>query len=77
NIVGIIVAITAGIPIPNPTYWTPKGYPFPILVTHTELITVGGSILNKKNDLYGVYFTHKTNIMMTSDYDEIVAYDVT
>lgn len=77
NIIGIIVAITAGIPIPNPTYWTPKGYPFPILVTHTELITVGGLILNKKNELYTVYFGHKTNIMMSSDYNEIVSYNVT
>lgn len=77
NIVGIIVAITSGIPITNPTYWTPKGYPFPILITHTELITVGGAILNKKNELFGVYFGHKTNIMMSSNYDVIAAYDVT
>ena len=77
NIIGINTALAVGIPIPNPTNWTPKGYPFPVPVTHTELVMIGGAILNKKNELYTVYFTHKANIMMTSDYDTIQAYNVT
>lgn len=77
NIIGINVAIAVGIPVPNPTQWTPKGYPFPIAVTHTELAYIGGAILNKKNELYTIYFNHKANILMTSDYDTIAAYDVT
>lgn len=77
NIVGVNVAIAVNIPVSDPTYWTPKGYPFPILVTHAELANIGGAILNKKNELYQVYFTHKAAIMMTSDYNEIMTYNVT
>lgn len=77
NIIGINTALAVGIPIPNPTSWTPKGYPFPVPVTHTELVMIGGAILNKKNELYTVYFTHKANIMMTSDYETIQSYNVT
>lgn len=76
NIIGINTALAVGIPIPNPTSWTPKGYPFPVPVTHTELVMIGGAILNKKNELYTVYFGHKANIMMTSNYDDIIGYNV-
>jgi hypothetical protein len=75
NIVGINTALAVGIPVPNPTNWTPKGYPFPVEVTHAELTAIGGAILNKKNDLYTQYFIHKANIMMSSSYEEISKYD--
>jgi len=77
NIIGINTAIASDIPIPNPTYWTPKGYPFPIEVSHMELKMIGGAILDKQNEYYGVYFYHKANIMMSSDYNTIMRYDYT
>lgn len=77
NIIGVNTAIASQIPVPNPTFWTPKGFPFPVEITHTELAYVGGAVLNKKNEYYGVYFTHKASILMTSDYGDLVDYDYT
>lgn len=75
NIIGINTAIARNIAIPNPTYWTPKGSPAPITVTHDELAAVGAAILNKKNDLYMIYFGHKSNIMSQTDPVEVAKYD--
>ena len=75
NIMGINTAINGGIPVPNPTYWTPKGHSTPVQVTHTELKLIGGAILDKKNEYYQQYFIHKAVIMNAVDYNAILLYD--
>lgn len=75
NIIGINTAITVGINIPDPRLWSPKGYPYPVNVSHSELAKIGEAIINKKDELYGVYFYHKSNIMMSSDYLTIYNYN--
>lgn len=75
NIIGINVAIARNINVSNPTLWTPKGYFSPVEVTHDELATIGGQILNKKNDMYNVYFIHKSNIMSINNSFDLEKYD--
>jgi hypothetical protein len=75
NIIGINAAIAVGVSVPNPMYWTPKGSTTPVAVTHQELADIGSALLNKKNDLYQVYFVHKANINNCSTLDEVYKYD--
>lgn len=77
NIIGINVAISRGVNVPNPTYWTPKGYTDPVTITHTELAEIGGAIFNKKNEMYGIYFAHKSSIISSSDPLYVAQYDYT
>lgn len=75
NIIGINAAIAVGVSVPNPMYWTPKGSTTPVAVTHQELADIGSALLNKKNDLYQVYFVHKANINNCTTLDEVYKYD--
>lgn len=75
NIVGINTAISVGIDVSNPTMWTPKGSVTPVPVTHQELAAIGGAILNKKDELYQVYFTHKSAINNLVETVDILKYD--
>ena len=77
NIQGTILGIVSGLPVPNPMTWTPKGYVEPVELSHTDLITIGGTILNKVNAYYEVYFMHKANILMSSNLEYINSYDYT
>lgn len=75
NIQGTVTAITAGIEFPDPLPWTPKGYTDPVALSHTDLVTASGAILMKVNEMYGIYFIHKANIMALSDWTALSAYD--
>lgn len=75
NIIGINAAIAVGVSVPNPMYWTPKGSTTPVAVTHQELADIGSALLNKKNDLYQVYFVHKANINNCTTLVEVYKYD--
>jgi hypothetical protein len=75
NIIGINVAISRNVNIPDPIYWNPKGSINPVQVTHDELAEIGGKIFNKKNDNYMVYFGHKSNILSSNDIVYIEKYD--
>jgi hypothetical protein len=75
NIIGINAAIAVGVSIPNPMYWTPKGSTTPVAVTHQELADIGSALLNKKNDFYQVYFTHKANINNIANLVDLYKYD--
>lgn len=77
NIIGTNTAIAVGVPLPDPMYWTPKGSATPVVVTHGELATIGGAILNKKNEYYQNYFTHKAAINALSNVADILKYDYT
>lgn len=75
NIIGVNAAITAGIPIDNPRYWTPSGNLMPILVSHADFALIGKAILDKKDALYTIYAGHKYYISTLEDAEDIAAYD--
>lgn len=75
NIIGINVALSRNVGIPDPIYWNPKGSINPVQVTHDELSEIGGQIFNKKNDNYIIYFGHKSNILSSNDITYIEKYD--
>jgi hypothetical protein len=77
NVIGINTAILAGMPVPNPRSWTPKGSLFPIQVTYTDLAMIGGALLATKDAFMQVYLTHKALIMSETDAAAVAAYDVT
>jgi len=77
NIIGLVAAINAGVPISNPRPWFPKGHLSSIMISHADVAAIGGALLAKKDACYGVYFTHKANIMALTDPAAIQAYDVT
>jgi hypothetical protein len=43
NIMGAVTAINAGVGIPNPRSWTPKGALQPLDLTHADLIAIGAA----------------------------------
>lgn len=77
NIQGTVTAMTAGITFPDPIDWTPKGYVDPVQLSHTDLVVASGAILLKVNEIYGVYFVHKANILMSDDWTYLISYDYT
>lgn len=77
NIIGINTAISIGLSVPNPRPWTPKGAQTPVMVTHEEFAAIGQAILNKKDELYQIYFAHKTAINALSGYWDVITYDYT
>jgi hypothetical protein len=77
NIMGILQAITIGIPVDNPKYWSPRNAVTPVLCTHDELKTIGGSILAKKDAQMQVYFMHRAFLMSYDTLNEVDAYDFT
>lgn len=76
NIIGINTAISRNVPVANAVGWMPKGQTTPVMVDHTELAMIGGALLNKKEEYYNVYFTHKAAIFAANDYATIINYDV-
>jgi hypothetical protein len=77
NIMGILQAISIGLPVDNPKYWSPRNAVSPVLCTHDELKTIGGSILVKKDVLMQTYFMHRAFLMSYSTISSIDAYDFT
>lgn len=77
NISGAVLMITAGVPVPNPRPWTPKGALQPVDVTHTELVGLGAAIAQRKDVLYGVKKAKQAHVAALTVPAEIAAYDVT
>lgn len=77
NIIGVNAAIARNVPVGNTVSWMPKGQTTPANLTQNELAAVGGALLNKKEEYYNVYFTHKAAIYSANDYATIINLDVT
>lgn len=77
NIIGVNAAIARNVPVGNTVSWMPKGQTTPADLTQNELAAVGGALLNKKEEYYNVYFTHKAAIYSANDYATIINLDVT
>jgi hypothetical protein len=76
NILAVISAISAGIPVPNPRPWTPKGSILPVMCSHDDLKAIGAALLTKTDALYQKYFTHKAAIAVLTTAADVMAYNV-
>jgi hypothetical protein len=52
NIMGAVTAINAGVGIPNPRSWTPKGALQPLDLTHADLIAIDAALLTPRTRTY-------------------------
>jgi hypothetical protein len=77
NLVAVNSAISRGIPVDNPRYWTPKSSPTPIQVTHDDLATIGGAVMNKKDSMIQTYMFHKNMIAAQNSANSAYYYDFT
>ena len=78
NIMGINLAIVSGLPVPNPRTWKPRGIDIPVECTHQELLTIGGAVLAKKDDIMQNYFIKKAYLSDPArSIEEIAEYDIT
>lgn len=77
NIIALVTAIVAGIPIPNPRSYTPKGEVIPVSLSHADFINIGAYLFSAKDSILQTYLFHKSIIKNTIDYDTLKNYDIT
>lgn len=75
NILGVVVMIVSGAPVPNPRNWTPKGSLVPVSITHSELIGLGAAIAARKDALFAVKKTKQATILAASAPHDIANHD--
>ncbi len=76
NISGVVLMIAAGVPVPNPRPWTPKGSLQPVDITHAELVGLGAAIAVRKDALFAIKKAKQAAVSALTDPQEIDAYDV-
>ncbi len=59
NILGVVVLISAGVPIDNPRPWTPHRSMTPVMLSHVDLIGLGAALAARKDALY----VHKKTVL--------------
>lgn len=77
NISGVVLMIAAGVSVPNPRPWTPKGSLQPVDITHAELVGLGATIALRKDALFAIKKAKQAAVAAMTDPHEIDAYDAT
>ena len=77
NIMGIVLLINSGVPVPDPRPWTPKGAWTPVGITHAELIGLGAAIAARKDSLFIAKKTKQTEIAGLDTVGAVEAFDTT
>lgn len=73
NIMGQVLMIAAGAPVPNPRPWTPVGSFTPVDITHAELVGLGGAIAVRKDVLFAVKRAKQAAVAAMTDPAQIDA----
>lgn len=76
NIMGVVLLIAAGVPVPNPRTWTPVGSFDAVAITHAELIGLGATIAARKDVLFTIKKTKQAEVAALTDVDDVREYDV-
>lgn len=77
NIMGVVILINSGVPVPNPRKWTPKDVLIPIDITHAEIVGLGAAIAARKDALFIKKKQKQYALSLLTDPVEIYAIDVT
>lgn len=77
NIMGVIMLITVGLPVPDPRDWTPLGSLVAVSITHAELIGLGGAIASRKDALHVRKKKKQQAIANLPDVFTVLDYDAT
>lgn len=75
NIMGVVLMIVAGVPVPNPRSWTPKGSLTPVEITHAELVHLGAVIAARKDALFVRKKAKQAEVAAMTDVADVLAYD--
>ena len=76
NISGVVLLIAAGVPVPNPRPWTPRGSFTPVEVTHAELVGLGAAIASRKDALFAAKKAKQAEVAGLTSVAALAAYDV-
>lgn len=76
NILGVVLLIATGVPVPNPRPWTPVGYLTSVDVSHAELIMLGATIAGRKDALFVIKKAMQAAVDVMTDPLQIAAVDV-
>lgn len=75
NIMGVVLLIATGAPVPNPRPWTPQGSLVPVDLTHAQIIGLGATIAARKDALFVIKKQKQAAIAALTDAHEIADYD--
>lgn len=75
NIMGVVLMIAAGVPVPNPRPWTPVGSLTPVDLSHAGIVGLGAAIAARKDALFVVKKQKQAAIAGLTDAHEIADYD--
>lgn len=75
NIMGVVLLIATGAPVPNPRPWTPQGSLTPVDLTHAQIIGLGATIAARKDALFIIKKQKQAAIAALTDAHEIADYD--
>jgi hypothetical protein len=75
NIMGVVLLIATGAPVPNPRPWTPQGSLTPVDLTHAQIIGLGATIAARKDALFVIKKQKQAAIAALTDAHEIAGYD--
>lgn len=76
NIMGVVLLINSGVPVPDPRPWTPRGSLTPVDVTHAELIGLGAAIASRKDQLFAAKKAKQAAVAAMADVAAVEAFDV-
>jgi hypothetical protein len=77
NIMGVVLLIGSGVPVPDPRPWTPKGSWTPVSITHAELIGLGAAIAARKDALFVTKKAKQAEIAELGTVEAVAAFDIT
>ena len=77
NIMGIVLLINSGVPVPDPRPWTPKGSSTSVSITHAELIGLGAAIAARKDALFVAKKAKQAEIAELDTVEAVAAFDTT
>lgn len=75
NIMGVVVMINSGVPVPNPRPWTPVGSHTSVDITHAELIGLGAAIAARKDILHAAKKAKQAAVAALTTIEDVAAYD--
>ncbi|MFO1080856.1 MAG: DUF4376 domain-containing protein [Reyranellaceae bacterium] len=75
NIMGVVLLIASGVPVPNPRPWTPIGSLTPIDLSHTQIVGLGAVIAGRKDALFVIKKAKQAAIAALTDARQIADFD--
>ena len=73
NIKSVLIGVALSVS-PNPRPWTPKGSMSPVMLTHSDLTLVGGTMMAAVDGIIQAYLVHKAAISAMPTVEGVLAY---